>query len=240
MPEGYIKLWRKSLEDSLWQNISIWRLFEYCLLKATYREHTVLVGMQEINLKPGQFVFGRKVASEESGLSERTIRTCMEKLKNMRKLTIKTTNKFSIITIVNWGRYQTDEIVNDQQNDQQATNKRPTSDHIQERKERIRKERINTYSADFESFWKAYPNKTGKKPAWEKWQKINSRRPQIEVILSAIEKQKQCRKWKEGYIPNPLTWVNQERWTDEPIEESHGTDIFDRLLDRSKAPDKVV
>ena len=146
MQDGYIKLWRKSLDDSLWQNISIWRFFEYCLLKATYREHTALVGMQEIHLEPGQFVFGRKVASEESGLSERTIRTCVEKLKNMRKLTIKTTNKFSIITVVNWGRYQTEEIINDQQNDQQTTNKRPTNDHIQERKEGIRKERRKDYT----------------------------------------------------------------------------------------------
>jgi len=144
--DGYIKLWRKSLEDSLWQNISIWRFFEYCLLKATYREHTVLVGMQEIKLKPGQFVFGRKVASEESGLSEQVIRTCLKKLKNMKKLTIKPTNKFTVISIVNWARYQDEENQINQHINQQLTNKQPTTNHIQERKEGIRKERIKDYT----------------------------------------------------------------------------------------------
>ena len=143
--DGYIKLWRKSLEDSLWQNISIWRFFEYCLLKATYREHTVLVGMQEIHLEPGQFVFGRKVASEESGLSEQVIRTCLKKLRNMKKLTIKPTNKFTVISIVNWARYQDEENQINQHINQQLTNKQPTTNHIQERKERIRKERIKEY-----------------------------------------------------------------------------------------------
>ena len=104
-----------------------------------------MVGMQEIHLKPGQFVFGRKVAAEECGLSEQTIRTCMEKLKNMKKLTIKPTNKFTIISVTNWGRYQDDENQINQQINQQLTNKQPTTNHIQERKEGIRRERRKDY-----------------------------------------------------------------------------------------------
>ena len=81
-----------------------------------------------VELDPGQFVFGRKKASIETGLSERKIRTCLDKLKKFQNVTIKTTNKFSIITVINWGTYQQDETKSDQLNDQQVTNKRPTSD----------------------------------------------------------------------------------------------------------------
>jgi hypothetical protein len=79
-------------------------------------------------LQPGQFIFGRRKASAETGLSEREIRTILELLKSLQNITIKTTNKFSVITIVNWHTYQsgTDE------NDQQATNKNPKNDQQNE------------------------------------------------------------------------------------------------------------
>ncbi|HDO36665.1 MAG TPA: hypothetical protein ENH07_10295 [Nitrospirae bacterium] len=90
-------------------------------------------------------------------------------------------------------------------------------------KETITKETIQkkTYTLDFESFWKNYPNKTGKKPTWEKWKRINSSRPPIETLLTALKNQKQSDKWQKGFIPNPLTWLNQARWEDE-IEEVIG------------------
>jgi len=94
-----------------------------------------MVGFQAVKLQPGQLIFGRKSAAEELKMSERQIRTCLEKLKKTQNVTIKTTNKFSIITIVNWPTYQQTEKQNDQQNDQHATSKRPASDHKQECKE---------------------------------------------------------------------------------------------------------
>jgi len=75
-------------------------------LKASHREHDVIVGLQVVHLLPGQFIFGRRKAAEETGLTEREIRTIIELLKNTGNLTIKTTNKFSIITIINWHIYQ--------------------------------------------------------------------------------------------------------------------------------------
>ena len=94
-------------------------------MKSTHKEFEAIVGLQTIRLLPGQFVFGRKKASEETDLSEREIRTALAFLKNAGNLTIKTTNKFSIITIVNWITYQGEEIENDQQGDQLPTSYRP-------------------------------------------------------------------------------------------------------------------
>jgi len=94
-------------------------------LKASHKGVYIIVGYQKVNLLPGQFVFGRKKASKETGLTEREIRTIIDFLKTSGNLTIKSTNKFSIITIVNWRTYQADEVDNDQQNDQPPTSKRP-------------------------------------------------------------------------------------------------------------------
>jgi len=69
----------------------------------------------------------------------------------------------------------------------------------------------------FEVFWKAYPNKKGKKAALRAWGKAKDR-PPIEVMLKALDVQKMSTSWKKEdgqYIPHPATWLNQGRWGDE-------------------------
>lgn len=70
--------------------------------------------------------------------------------------------------------------------------------------------------SDFDGFWKQYPTKVGKGAARSSWKKI--KRPPLAIILTALEKQINSEQWKrEGgrFIPNPATWLNQERWEDE-------------------------
>ena len=77
-----------------------------------------------VHLEPGQFVFGRKELAMELGTTERKIRTAIDLLKKAKKVTIKSTNKFSIGTIVEWKLFHSAEIPNDQQTDQHL----PTND----------------------------------------------------------------------------------------------------------------
>ena len=79
-------------------------------MKASHKEHIDTIGRQRVPIRAGQFPFGRKKAAEETGLSQQVIRTCLKKLKKYENLTIKTTNKYSIITICNWDVYQGEEI----------------------------------------------------------------------------------------------------------------------------------
>jgi len=70
----------------------------------------------------------------------------------------------------------------------------------------------------FESFWTAYPKKTGKKAALKAWQAANDK-PELAQLIAAVQKQAQSEQWrKDGgqFIPNPATWLNQGRWDDIP------------------------
>lgn len=69
-------------------------------------------------------------------------------------------------------------------------------------------------SARFPEFWAAYPCKEGKKPCEAKWKAKNLDRL-ADVILAdiALRSEKHYR-WLDGFIPNPLTYLNQERWND--------------------------
>lgn len=74
----------------------------------------------------------------------------------------------------------------------------------------------NEYPSDFEQFWKAYPNKVGKGAAYRSWKNQKKIMPPLPELISAIEKASiHSTKWKEGFIPNPSTWLNQCRWEDE-------------------------
>ena len=72
----------------------------------------------------------------------------------------------------------------------------------------------------FERFWKAYPKKVGKGGAERSFAKYKPDDQLTETMIRAIEAQKMSRQWKEGYIPNPQTWLNQKRWLDEMDEEA--------------------
>jgi hypothetical protein len=95
-------------------------------MKESWRKHRTFVGYQAIDLEPGQFVFTRSSASLALRMSEQTIRTCLKKLEEMKNLTIKSTSKYSIVTILNWSSYQ-DQDGGDQPADQPAGNQQVTS-----------------------------------------------------------------------------------------------------------------
>ena len=135
MDEGYVNLWRKSLDSFIFENPELWKFWCWCLMKATWKPFTALVGFQTVDLIPGQFIFGRDKASIETGLSVKKIRNFLIILKKRGNTAIKTTNKYSIITINNWDTYQNQEKTNGQQKGQQRANKGPTKGHIQEVKE---------------------------------------------------------------------------------------------------------
>lgn len=131
--DGWVKLWRKSLDGDMIKNHSLWIFWTWCLLKASHKKHKQLIGYQEIWLEPGQFVFGRSKAAEETGLSEQTIRTCIKSLKSTGNVTSKVTSKFTVITIANWTYYQSSEdestskVTSKSTNDQPATNQQLTT-----------------------------------------------------------------------------------------------------------------
>lgn len=73
----------------------------------------------------------------------------------------------------------------------------------------------------FAEFWKAYPKKVGKAGCLKAWKKLKPTAELFDQIMATLETQKKSEQWtREGgrFIPNPLTWLNQGRWDDEPTE----------------------
>lgn len=125
---GYIKLYRKLIMWGWYQDSVVKDLFLHFLLTASFKDF-VWMGQK---MKAGQLITGRKKLAEDLGFTEQQIRTAIEKLKSTGEITTKTTNKYTVITVVNWVNFQSDEetltntSTNEQPtNNQQTTNKQP-------------------------------------------------------------------------------------------------------------------
>lgn len=132
MLRGYIKLWRKTLDSGLLQNGPAWQLFGYLLLRATHKPYRTIVGGVVCELVPGEVVFGRSKAAADLGLGEQQIRTALNLLKKMKIATSRSTNKFTVVSLVNWHNYQDEQAATNQQTNQPVTSTQPAVNHKQE------------------------------------------------------------------------------------------------------------
>ena len=108
--EGWIKLYRKSIDSRVFQSEGLWKVWTWCLLKANHEDKWVPIkigkGTTEVFVKRGQFVFGRKTAAKELKMPGRTVHYRMLKLATMRNLDIQTDTHYSIVTVCNYDVYQ--------------------------------------------------------------------------------------------------------------------------------------
>lgn len=93
----------------------------------------------------------------------------------------------------------------------------------------------NKYICSFEKFWNLYPKKVAKTKAESIYKKIcTSTEKELEVTNGL---QKYLDKWEKEqtdlqYIPNPTTWLNQRRWTDEI--KTNGSSITKKFVEQNE------
>ena len=78
---------------------------------------------------------------------------------------------------------------------------------------------VNEKEKGFELFWELYPSKRKKPVARIAWMNMRVHsEEQYALINSAVERYKKTNQWQEEngrYIPDPDTFLQDERWTDE-------------------------
>lgn len=99
---GYIKINRKILEWEWYRNINTKVLFLHCLLKANWKDGK----FEGRGVKRGSFITSIKKLSLELGLTQDEVRTALKHLIDTGEITKQTTNKYTVITVLNYGLYQ--------------------------------------------------------------------------------------------------------------------------------------
>ena len=75
--------------------------------------------------------------------------------------------------------------------------------------------------SDFNEFWKIYPRKIGKGQARKAF-KAALKKTTLEVILAGVETMKADPLLESEFTPHPATWLNGERWLDDPQPKVKG------------------
>ena len=103
----------------------------------------------------------------------------------------------------------------------------------------INKETNKQRDLDFDIFWDKYPKKTSKKDCQKKFAKL--KQTDVDLILKTIDSFVKYKPFESYNHPNPLTYINQERWNDEieikgAIKNPNDEEIitFTSNVDRSK------
>jgi len=135
------------LDWGWYDDINVKSLFLHLLLKANYADKE----WHGMKIERGQLLTSIKNLSIELNLTENQVRDILKKLQKTKEISIKTTNKFSLVTIENYMFFQDGQEENHKQitnksqtSNKQATNE-PQTNHKQttttkERKERQKRE----------------------------------------------------------------------------------------------------
>lgn len=119
MDNGYLKLFRCMTDWEWYSNIPTCRLFLHILLKTNWKAGR----FQGKEIPVGSFVTSVGHLAEQTGLTVQQVRTALSNLKSTGEITVKSTNKYSVISVVNWAKFQ----VQDDSDNKQATNNQQTS-----------------------------------------------------------------------------------------------------------------
>lgn len=93
----------------------------------------------------------------------------------------------------------------------------------------------------FAEFWNLYPKKIGRKPCQKKWTARRLDRIADQIINNVKDRIENDSQWLRGFVPNPLTFINQDRWEDPIQKETAGEkaqrnrqDSFDNIHARNR------
>tara|TARA_R110002126_G_scaffold277766_1_gene423836 strand:- start:1182 stop:1982 length:801 start_codon:yes stop_codon:yes gene_type:complete len=175
---SFIKMHRKLTEWEWYKNLPAFKLFTHLIIKANYQDSKY----QGILIKRGEVLTGLIKLAEQTGLTQQQIKTAFKKLKLTNEITVKSTNRFSVIKLVNYNLYQDSKADSNKQttNKQQTNNKQTTTSkeekEIKEEKEKKEdfkklvyenKEIENEVLEEFFDYW-SEKNKDGSKMRFEK------------------------------------------------------------------------
>lgn len=119
MADGYIKLWRKTVDSAVFADPHLFQLWVHLLTSANWKESQWIDGS---TVHPGEVIISQVRAGEMFGCSHSTIGRRLKRLEKLGNVALKSHTKWTHVTICNWRTYQ--------QDDEEACTQRAQVTHI--------------------------------------------------------------------------------------------------------------
>lgn len=216
---SWYKLNRDFLQWEWYKREGAVQVYLFLLLNANYEPKN----WEGITIERGQVVTSISKICEGTGLSTRKTRTLLKLFEKSQFLTIKSTNKYSIITVCNYDSYADEGFKVDKQTDNQPTNNRQSTDNnIRNNRKNINNilladesAKTNTEEDKFIDDLKIdYPRVMSMKAplTFEQCTKLvnNYSKDQIRDILSRMENYENLHKNCHSAYLTALNWLKRE------------------------------
>lgn len=207
---GWVKLFR-SLKNKGWYKKSDYvHLWVHLLIKCNHSEYEFMFNGENIKLKPGQFITGRKILNSETGINESKIERILNFFeKNEQQIEQQKSNKNRLITVLSWSDYQQSE----QQIEQQLNNKRTTTEQQVNTYKNDKKEKNKDISIDLNILLKDKDVRdafTEYLDLRKKWKLVNSER----VVNRLVKKLREYSENKKGTALEIIDKAITGKWKD--------------------------
>lgn len=146
MNDGYVKLYRKTLDNPIITNDNdYFRVWIQLLLMANHSSRKVLFGNETIELKAGELITGRDELAKKCNISSSKVERILKRLKIEHQIEQQTCSKGRLISIKNWKIYQisgqqvdnkwttSEQQVNTSKNDKNVKNERIIKENKKEK-----------------------------------------------------------------------------------------------------------
>lgn len=228
---GFIVIHRQIIDWEWYRNDNTFRLFIHLLLKANY-EYGRFEGKV---ISRGQLVTSLPSLAKELDFTIQQARTALSHLISTGEITSKAYQKYRVITIVNYDKYQDKQQAKQQANNRLTTGKTTGYQQQYNNITNINKEtNISSPSENspptqdiwFSQFWDEYPKKVSKKDAQSAWKSLKVGPELMAKIMDGLRKWITSDQWtRDGgqFIPYPATWLRKRRWEDnieQPVPSS--------------------
>ena len=231
MLHGWLKLHRSLL--SHWvasepESLAVWiRL----LAEANHKPSKKRFNGSLIDVDRGQTIFGLNAFSDKSGITKSKLRRILSELESDGMINRQITNKYSLITITCFDKYQGDDT-------QDASKKQPerkqSASKSQHRKndnngEEGKEDKEQRIDDAFNKFWDSYHKKQGKSQALKAFKSAVKREGIKEYMEFANKLIDDCKsrisKNQFGFDNlNAATYLNNNRWEDEQAKAKGKSD----------------
>lgn len=205
---GYVKLHRKIEKWEWFNEPNTFRLFIYLMLNANHEKGK----WRGIEIDRGQLITGRKQLSTKLELTERQIRTCLANLESTNEIAIKTTNKFSLVTLTQYDFYQSRESEATSETTNNKSNKRPTKSPTNDQQTTTNKNEKN--KEEEKNIYRQFDHLAITHEEVDKLL-VDYTTEQIDDILDRIENYKNKKDYTSLYL-TAKTWLKKEPKKEQP------------------------
>ena len=200
MNNGYIAVHRKIMNNPIFDNPSLFKMWMWCLLKATHTEHQQIVGLEVVDLKKGQFITGRFVGAKELKVNESTWYKHLKQLEKLSMISINSNNKYTLVSVVKWELYQVDK--------KESNNKITTKEQQNNTNNNVNKDNNKDYSDFVKILLPLYRGRKSKSIRDKKLPKILKEYSKEEILKAIQNYNSTLKVGQTDFILNESTFWN--------------------------------